>query len=236
MGAARNPPRYFLAVLGLLIPVATLAWLGSAEIGRQQQRASDALVEHAKSVLDDVDRELQRLVGIGTQSIHDRFDAQFGPLVDLDARMQAERDNVLGLVVLDEIGNLIYPGTPPEDAYGLPFIQPARIAEVRAAERLTAAGDLDGARRMLEDWLDTPPFERRRPGGPGASRQRAWFRLGALQLRRGALEEADLAFGYARRASRPRAESAALPLLCDVALAEIDCCAQWMRASSERST
>ncbi len=213
----RHRVRHLPAYLGLLLPLAALAWLGSVELSRQTERAEKALADNARTFVVDASRKLEFEIVRATRGVDELFEVAFQPLVFLDQEVHAVDELAKGLIVLDSEGALVYPDTPPPDSPDLPFHTQSYVPDIRAAEQLIALQDFAGARALLEDYL-----ERERPRRRSAirSNQRARFRLGGILRKLGQPEEAEEQLAIARRGSSRRPDSVAL--LCDVAVAEIE--------------
>ncbi|MCA8942976.1 MAG: HAMP domain-containing histidine kinase [Planctomycetes bacterium] len=215
----RHRVRHLPAYLGLLLPLAAMAWLGSAELGRQTERAEKAMFGQAASFLGDAVVRLDRGLHARAVGIEQEFEIDPSPLVELD-RMNGRRLPFgLGLVLLEADGDLVYP-VPPDAARVQRILgQRGVAAEVRTAEQLIDIGDLAGARAMLEDYLERPAERVRRGPRLRPSRGRALFRLASI-LRR--LDEPDAAEAQLRKVRGPWPNEPLIELLSDVSLAEIE--------------
>jgi signal transduction histidine kinase len=223
-------PRRFVALAALAIPLLALAIFGSAELGRQTERADRALADQAGDFLREVERELD-----GTMLRTDRL---LGSIPDLgrtraaaaSRALRAADGAALDLLILDADGGLLFPRPAPRELDSLPFQRPSSLSAIRLAEALELLGDEDGARQRLRGVVEQLAGEGTRFVGRENVALRAHFALAGLLRRSGDLDGAEEhylialveAFGPTSRRSDRDASRATVGLWCELALAEID--------------
>lgn len=217
-----------------MTPLGLLAWLGSTELSRQEERAERALREQAEQLLGAAARRLRERVQSTTDLLaHRGLDLAQQSLVRCAAALAD--DSVHDLFVLNAQGQLLFPRRSPPAPGGLPFHGPSRDRAMRPvlrAEWLAAASDLDGAIALLEHLTQREPRPGPRQQESLLVHLRASMLLGALLRRKGARLDALHAFRAAEdsaedllalpRAGRgPVAEVPAARLLAVAAQAEL---------------
>lgn len=225
----RRPLRTLPAFLLLVLPLAILAVLGSAELGRQQDLVDQALRDRARDFLDDAALALERAVADRAQEIlGPPQDLAGGRLVTTSRGLREEYRELLDLVVLDGGGELLFPKPSPGLGTAFLFHDAPRSAALRRAEFLEEFGDHEGARQRLEAFVEESEESTERRRGGALDRLRAHFVLARLTRAEGQNEVAQFHYRQALRLAgdrrigvRPRPELRAVALLCDVALAEI---------------
>ena len=192
--------RHLPAGLLVLLPLGALAWLGSAELARETERAERLLTEQAQAFVSDADTALRTAIDRRVGEL----DAHLAAIENLPVeptlglvgparatRHLAVRDPlILDLVVLDAEGDLVYPTESPNEATTLPFSRASRAT--RSAETLETLGDVDGARELLQEVVAEGDNLRQRSPTSDAL-LRAHFALGGLERKR---EAFDLAEGH----------------------------------------
>lgn len=213
----RHHVRHLPAYLGLLIPLGVLAWLGSSELGRQSDRADKAMFDHATSFLGDAVSQLERGIRTRTARVSEPFEFEPEPLVYLERAVARAEPFALGLVVLDETGDTIHPSAPPSPRVTQRLLSRRGTSpELRAADQLLDIGDRDGARALLQDYLEQE--RSRRSGRAMVARTQAQFRLGTIMLAERRFEEAERLLRSARSTNF---RDPVLALMTDTALAEL---------------
>lgn len=200
--------RHLPAALLVLGPLAALAWLGSAELTRQTERAERVLAEQAESFVGDAERALREAIA---QRV-DELDAHIvelealaidPPLEELSpargARELRRRDPlILDLVLLDQNADLLFPRASPSIAAMLVSRGAGTPSALRRAQIQETLGDLDGARELLREYV-AETLSRAREGSTSLASAR--LALGGLERRRHALDAASVQFLEAEAAA-----------------------------------
>lgn len=143
----RKPPRFLPAFLALLVPLGALAFLGSRELSRQQDRAETFLRERAYDFLNAAGRVLdQEIADITEFALGHSLDTDFPNLRAAARTLRSSAPDILELYVLDSDGDLIY----PRREHGFVAMLGQRTRNVRIAQSMMARGDQDGALEYLE--------------------------------------------------------------------------------------
>ncbi|MCC6670105.1 MAG: HAMP domain-containing histidine kinase [Planctomycetes bacterium] len=223
--------RHLPTFLTFLVPLLLLAWVGQAELRRQGERAERALEEQALAFLRLADlRCTESLRGL-CATLLDAVNLDRQSLPAQARTLQERESRILDLLIFDSAGGLTYPHLPPPEAGLLPFSS-SPMPQLGQAEILGLAGDLTGARNLLEEAVresDPAPRQRLQP----EQRLRALFHLAGLLRRLGLKEEADVRYAqvmlFARALAGRSAQNlqagidpAAVELLAQVAMAEMD--------------
>lgn len=224
----RGRPRRVFAFAALAVPLAVLALFGSAELGRQTERAEQALTDQARAYLQEARRELDTQLA--------RADELLGALPDVTlvraaaaARILRDVDPAaLDLLLIGSGGDLLFPRRAPDEAGSRPFQRPSTVPAIRRAEALERRGEVESARDLLEKFVERIPADVR-TGEQVDAAIRAHFRLAVLHRTARDLDDAEEHFLIAAvEATAPVAgsESAAaratVALWCETALAELD--------------
>jgi signal transduction histidine kinase len=206
--------RHLPAALLVLGPLAALAWLGSAELTRQTERAERVLAEQAGSFVGDAERALREAIA---QRV-DELDAHIAelealaidpPLEELSpargARELRRRDPlILDLVLLDQNADLLFPRASPSIAAMLVSRGAGTPSTLRRAQIQETLGDLDGARELLREYV-AETVARAREGSTNLAS--ALFALGGIERRRNALDAASVQYLEAEAAAAAVAAS-----------------------------
>ena len=196
----RPTHRQILVSLTFLAPLGLLAWVGGEELRRQADRTELAQRMQSVTFLDSVARELELQLDLFLESA---LDADQLALMDRNwVQVVRERSEAKGpwlrdIFLLDDLGQMIFPQSPPTDL-GLPLADSPRpgeglgrgrsrgAGELFAAEALHVRGQLVEARNVLERYLE------RRPGStpPSLQRLRARMQLAAILRQQGHAEGA----------------------------------------------
>jgi signal transduction histidine kinase len=203
-----------------------LAWLGSAELARQEERAEKALEDHAFAFLAEAARQIEEhITRRGESLLSTPLDLKDRRMVAVAAQRIEEEQRVLDVVVLDGEGGMVFPQVSPPLETGLPFHATSSSREIQQAEILEALGDEHGARMALAGVIQSE----NRGNARDNPLLRAHFMLAGLFRKNGELSAAAEHYRSAaaeayldwRRGPSGRAP-AAVGLLCETALAEID--------------
>ncbi len=185
----RSFTKYLPAFLTLCLPLLLLAWLGSREFNRLEDRARGI----AYKTLGDVHRTVsQKLQDLTTLHLVDTFpDLASGDL--MGACREVEQDPlVLELFLLGQKGELLFPRLPAYSQEQIPLVNPPGLADSQdqsllTAEVLESLGDYAGAANKLQDYVKrNRGFAEHRHG-----LMHALFALGGLHLRLQDLEAAE---------------------------------------------
>ncbi|MBK8976398.1 MAG: HAMP domain-containing histidine kinase [Planctomycetes bacterium] len=235
----RAVARHLPAALFLIVPLIVLAWAGSSELGRQEERAARALRTQASARLQDVARRARDSATRVADAAFERLTAALlaadgRELLDLARELRA-RDDVLGFpIVLDGDAELLFPAGATSDLAGLPFLDRAGDPRLVTAERLEVLGDAVGARALYEEVIAGAPSRdpgprRRGFGSREAALLRAHFELAGLLRRAGDAAGAIVHYRAAAAAATfdaargsERTARRATSLLCSTALAELE--------------
>ncbi|MCC6783890.1 MAG: HAMP domain-containing histidine kinase [Planctomycetes bacterium] len=200
--------RHLPAALLVLGPLAALAWLGSAELTRQTERAERVLAEQAESFVGDAERALraaiaQRVDELDAHIVELEALAIDPPLEELSpargARELRRRDPlILDLVLLDQNADLLFPRASPSIAAMLVSRGAGTPSALRRAQIQETLGDLDGARELLREYV-AETLSRAREGSTSLASAR--LALGGLERRRHALDAASVQFLEAEAAA-----------------------------------
>lgn len=188
--------RHLPATLLVLGPLAGLAWLGSAELTRQTERAERVLAEQAQVFVDDAELRLRDVIARRVRELDQHFAELETLAVDppleaitpaRGARVLRRRDPlILDLVLLDQDGDLLFPRAEPSLAATVaPRGGSFASATLRRAQVLETLGDLEGARDLLREYLGRTP-----PASP-LGLINAHLALGGIERRLGALDAAS---------------------------------------------
>ena len=204
--------RVFPALAILLVPLALLAWLGSSELGRLQERAEAGLRGQADVLAREVARRIELTVAEWERTLDAPVETVGESLVALTAERRRFDGRIDLLGLLDDGGQSLFPRPAPAWPESLPFLEPSRSEAVRDAELLETLGDTAGARSRLQLALET-----------GDDRSRALFVLGGLDRAAGDVEAARRNYAAAALEAEVegRADAGTVIALCDAARAEI---------------
>ncbi len=234
MAPSRFSSRHLLAVCTFLVPLGLLAWFGAAELGRQGQRAREAIEAQALTFLRSADAVLEqhlqgRLPAILLASEAALADAGL-PAATRWLREGDTAHEVVDLLLLDERGGVVAPQPAPIDP-GLPLFRSTRPRQsqhadtLHAAEALLGRGELTAAATLLQQLLDGLRQAPRRPAlgnEPLETELRARFLLATLHRRQQQPDAAREQFERLRQLlASPR-----LPALADANLTGLDLLAE----------
>ncbi|MGE0144620.1 MAG: ATP-binding protein [Planctomycetota bacterium] len=224
--------RHLPAFALMILPLGALAWLGSAELGHQSERAERILASQAQTFVADAASLLERAISRRI-AIFESVIAELDSLADASEsgalgwalasrRLRSSDPSILDLCVLDGDARPLIPPPAFPTAATLPF-RLRQFRELWFAEVLETLGDLEGAQEAYESALAQAV------GVDGASRRpRILFALGALERRRDRFDEAEnhylRAGAEVRQLATERGESPdirAIYLLAEAAVAEV---------------
>lgn len=219
-----------LAFAALAVPLAVMAVVGSSELGHQTERAERALAAQAADYVREVEREVE-----DAMSRADRLLDAIPALDDVRAAaasrsLRAREPAVLGLMVLDSDGGLLFPRSAPREIETLPFQRPSALSSIRRAEVLELLGDEEGAREALLEVVGRLNDDGTRFVSRENVALRAHFMLAGLLRKTGDLDGAEEqylialveAFGPTTRPSDRDASRSTVGLWSELGLAELD--------------
>lgn len=213
---SRFSGRHLLALCTFLVPLGLLAWLGGSELSRRGVEAEQALQREAWQVLrsavqaleQQLDRQLPEILDASVALLADH-----GPVATI--RLLREQEKIgalLDLVLLDELGDVVWPQLPPSEP-GLPLARGPRSRggdgivgqRLQLADLLLSRGQFDDAAAVLQDLVTTMTQATtrdgetdRQPSDLDEFEVRARFRLATVWRRLGELDSARAEFEQVR--------------------------------------
>ena len=226
----KQGPQRLLAFAALAVPLAVMAVVGSSELGHQTERAERALAAQAADYVREVEREVEDAMA-RADSLLDEVPSLDGVRAAAASRSLRSREPaVLGLMVLDSEGALLFPRSAPREIETLPFQRPSALSSIRRAEVLELLGDEEGAREALLEVVGRLNDDGTRFVSRENVALRAHFMLAGLLRKTGDLDGAEEqylialveAFGPTNRPSDRDASRSTVGLWSELGLAELD--------------
>ncbi len=223
----RHATAHLPAFLCLLIPLGIIAWLGSSEIRRQDDRTERAMLNHASSFVREAARQLDEYIHSRCELFLDEdFRLEDKNFVLSSQQLNTVDARILDLLILNPAGDLTFPSRPPSLARSIPFHRSSTVKEINQGEELEALDDIEGAKLAFESALAKTargPMTRR------GERVRAHLALGGIHKKRREYDSAEdqylqalnLCILQGARWFRDGTATPNVALLCELALTEI---------------
>ncbi|MCA8958419.1 MAG: HAMP domain-containing histidine kinase [Planctomycetes bacterium] len=159
--------RHLPLLLTLLVPLGLLAWLGSSELSRLEDRTNDVLQDEARRFLRAAETKVRLEVEAQTQrwldeeGLGDRLGRADRSLVEV-SYVLGQKPLVLEVFVTDARFELVAPRPPKTHGpsaplHSVPLAQDSESRELARADWLKSLGDTEGAIHCLETYLARTP-------------------------------------------------------------------------------
>lgn len=223
-------------LLTLLTPLGLLAWLGSQEFSRLEERARSILQEEAhrflnteeKKVRTDIEALTNLWLWQGPDTVGNRL-ASTDKTISQVSQELAQESSILEVFVTDKNFELIAPRTtagkgPAAPLHRFPLEHDSEQHDLALADLLTNMGDTEGAVKALESYIsDMESFSGNETDGV------IWanFRLGGLYDKIGKAQEAADSYFFAQTMAeqawveQPNEDNATVQLFSKILRAEV---------------